>query len=343
MITEADRIRMGTVDPLLAEAVKQSPAPNMEGEFLARRKGRADHLAKLRHLYPIPGPIPEHVQETNHVVVARDRFKIPIIIYKPVQKLSQPSPIVVMLHEGGWSMGDLTDEDLNCRMFARDLGAVCVNVDYRLAPEHAWPKCVEDCYDVISWVAKTASPSNTELPGDPKAGLIVGGASAGGNLAAVMAQLGRDNGLSPPLTGQYLCCASLLWHDVVPEKWQSEYRSRLESFGDPIFGDYIKKDPPDNFAGKGSTNPLFNPLLHPNLKSLPACYQQVSGLDPLRDEALLYDRVLREENGIKTKVDVYDGHGHMFWTNWPTLERSKEFVKDTLEGFKWLLEAGKSG
>ncbi|EME85087.1 uncharacterized protein MYCFIDRAFT_15804, partial [Pseudocercospora fijiensis CIRAD86] len=282
-------------------------------------------------------PIPEHVQETDHVVEARDGFKIPIIIYKPVHKSSEPSPVIVMLHEGGWTMGDLTDEHLNCRMFARDLGAVCVNVDYRLAPEHAWPKCVEDCYDVISWVAKTASPSNPELPGDPKAGFIVGGASAGGNLAAVMAQLGRDNGLSPPLTGQYLCCPSLLWHDVVPEKWQSEYRSRHESFDDPLFRDGMKKAPPNNLAGKGSTNPLFNPLLHPNLKGLPACYQQVSGLDPLRDEAILYERVLREENGVKTKIDVYDGHGHMFWTNWPTLERSKEFVKDTLEGFKWLL------
>ena len=110
-----------------------------------------------------------------------------------------------MYHEGGWCMGDLSDEDQNCRLFSRGLGAVCVNVDYRLAPEHPFPKGVEDAYDVVKWCATTASPDSPILPADPKQGFIVGGASAGGNLAAVVSQLGRDEGLSPPLTGQYLC------------------------------------------------------------------------------------------------------------------------------------------
>ena len=60
-------------------------------------------------------------------------------------------------------------------------------------------------------------------------------------------------------------------------------------------------------------------------------------MDPLRDEGLIYERVLREEYGIKTRLNVYAGYGHMFWTNFPKLSMSKKFVMDTLEGFKWLL------
>lgn len=69
---------------------------------------------------------------------------------------------------------------------------------------------------------------------------------------------------------------------------------------------------------------------------------QVAGLDPLRDHALVYQRILNNEYGVKTKVDVYGGFGHMFWTNWPEMEESHAFIKDTVNGIKWLLEQTKS-
>jgi acetyl esterase/lipase len=103
-----------------------------------------------------------------------------------------------------------------------------------------------------------------------------------------------------------------MWQDVVPEKWRADYRSRFEGTVDPILGELAKAGrSSENLAGKGSTDPLFNPLLHPNLRDLPPAYLQVAGLDPLRDEALIYEHVLREENGVQTKMDVYDGYGHM--------------------------------
>lgn len=106
--------------------------PDM-GAGVLRRANRAAHLAQLRHLYPIPGEIPE-VKERLQQIPMRDGHRITIKIYQPTSKevlARGQSPLIVMFHEGGWSMGDLTDEDLNCRMFCRDLGAVCVNVDYR--------------------------------------------------------------------------------------------------------------------------------------------------------------------------------------------------------------------
>lgn len=65
---------------------------------------------------------------------------------------------------------------------------------------------------------------------------------------------------------------------------------------------------------------------------------QVCGLDPLRDEALIYERVLREEAGVRIRLDLYAGLGHYFWTNFPRLEASRRFVEDTVRGVKWLLE-----
>lgn len=128
----------------------------------------------------------------------------------------------------------------------------------------------------------------------------------GGNLSAVVSQLGRDEGLDPPLTGQYLCVPALLWPDAVPEKWKPEYRSRLESTSDPVLKMNEKAAQGLIEALKPDTkSALFSPLLHPNLRNLPPAFFQLGGLDPLRDEGLLYERVLREENGVPTKVSSF--------------------------------------
>lgn len=85
-------------------------------------------------------------------------------------------------------------------------------------------------------------------------------------------------------------------------------------------------------------SPLWDPFNHPDgHRGVAKAYFQLGGLDPLRDEAVVYDGKLREA-GVLTRFDLYDGYGHMFWTNYPEVERSKEFVADTLRGARWLLE-----
>lgn len=233
-------------------------------------------------------------------------------------------------------MGDLTDEDQNCRLFSRDFSGVAVNVEYRLAPEYKFPVGLNDCWDVIKWCTKTASSTSLDLPADLQRGFIVGGASAGGNLSAVLCQMARDEQLQPPLTGQYLCvyvlqvqcnlyCLRVLikllspalgWGEVLPEKWKDEYRSREEATQDPVLKMAGNNDRLMNVIGAELSNPRFSPLIHPNLRDLPPAFFQIGGLDPLRDEGLLYERLLRERNDTPTRLNVYDGFGHMFWTNW---------------------------
>lgn len=85
-------------------------------------------------------------------------------------------------------------------------------------------------------------------------------------------------------------------------------------------------------------SPLWDPFNHEyGHNDVAKAYFQVGGLDPLRDEAVLYDRKLREA-GVLTRFDLYSGYDHMFWTNYPELDRSTEFVQDTLRGMRWLLE-----
>lgn len=263
-------------------------------------------------------------------------------------------------------MGDLSDEEVNCRLFSRDLGAVCVNVEYRLFPEHPWPTWINDAWDALQYCASHAA----ELGADPSKGFIVGGGSAGGNISAVLAHLARDEQLSPPLTGQYFCVPaimSFLPPSHVPAQYRAEYLSHplVTASKDPILNVHL--GPPGPFltsvtrlvlrllpfgvlgrflkmAGLPGdvSSPLFVPFHYGKEnrrhKDLPPAYFQVCGLDPLRDDGLIYERVLREEAGVKTKIDVYKGLGHYFWTNFPELEMSRTFVEDTVKGVKWLLE-----
>lgn len=124
--TAAHKARTDSADTIL-KAVLADP-PKIEGPDI--REARRAYLHSLRHLYPIPGPAPE-VDESYRQVPTRDGAEIRVKVYQPKQPPKEGSPLIVQYHEGGFAMGDLTDEDLNCRMFARDLGAVCLNVEYR--------------------------------------------------------------------------------------------------------------------------------------------------------------------------------------------------------------------
>lgn len=204
---------------------------------------------------------------------------------------------------------------------------------YRLAPEHRFPIGVNDCWDALKWALDNAA----SLKATPTRGLIVGGASAGGNLAAVLALMSRDESLSPPITGQYLCVPALLPDTNVPEDLAPLYRSRFEARSDPVLKD-LQPGMIEAIYVPEEKSPLWDPFNHPKgHKGVAKAYLQVAGLDPLRDEAVLYDRKLREA-GVLTRFDLYAGHGHMFWTNYPELKRSTEFVEDTLKGMRWLLE-----
>lgn len=193
---------------------------------------------------------------------------------------------------------------------------------------------MNDCWDAVKW----AIANSKTFGADPTKGLIVGGSSAGGNLAAVLALLSRDEGLKPPITGQFLSVPALLPDTNVPVHLEHLYGSRIGNVNDPV----LKRVPPgavEAVYGPIKDSPLWDPFNHPKgHKGVAKAFFQVAGLDPLRDEAIMYDQKLREA-GVVTRFELYPGYGHMFWTNYPELAESEKYVADTLVGVQWLLEA----
>lgn len=237
---------LNQIAPDFAKHIAARPVniPDWSEGIHATRTIRAQHLASLHHLLPIPAAIPDLVTEKDVFISADDGYQIRVRVYAPTKPTKKAYSVVVLYHEGGWCFGDLTDEQMNARMFVRDIGAVCLNVEYRLAPENQFPAGINDCYTVLKAVAK--DPELFHGLADPKLGLVVGGSSAGGNISAVLAQRARNDSLNPPVTGQWLSSPFLVVTEMVPEKYKAEYLSEYENQDDPVLG----KLTPETEGGK---------------------------------------------------------------------------------------------
>jgi acetyl esterase/lipase len=215
---------------------------------------------------------------------------IPIRVYRPPTLNAAPPPVVVFLHGGGWSVGDLDTYDGEARNHAVGAEAVVVSVDYRLAPEHPYPAAVEDAWAATQWVSANAAG----LGVDPDR-LAVAGDSAGGNLAAVIAQLARDAG-GPPIRFQ------LLWYPATT--WDSSLPSFTENANAPLLGDaavkgfsrwYLGDRDVSGVSGASGVSDMpatLAPARAGDLTGLPPAYIAVAGYDPLRDDGARYAELL---------------------------------------------------
>jgi acetyl esterase/lipase len=206
---------------------------------------------------------------------------IPVRLYWPPEPGVRPPPVVVFIHGGGWAIGDLDTYDDVARLHAVGADALLVSVDYRLAPEHPFPAAVDDVWAATQWVAENAA----ELGADPGR-LAVAGDSAGGNLAAVVAQLARDAG-GPPIRFQ------LLWYPATT--WDPSLPSFTENANAPVLGTRATADLSRWYASHVDLkNPptTLAPARAESLSGLPAAYIAVAGHDPLRDDGKRYGELL---------------------------------------------------
>jgi acetyl esterase len=257
----------------------------------------------------ITGPVYPDVETSERSFMARDGATVPVRVYRPTLPgatsaipRSDRLPVLVWFHGGGWVLGSLDGYDPICSFLAHEAQVLVVSVDYRLAPEFRAPRAVHDCVDAVRWV----TTSGDTLGADP-VGLGVAGDSAGGNLAAVVTQVTRDEGgadigyqaLLYPATDATMSMPSVRLHAEAAILTRQD----MDAFLGHYLGAAADALAPDE--------PLVSPLFTADLGGLPPALVQTADLDPLRDEGLAYAERLRQA-GVTVRVTNYQRAPHGF-------------------------------
>lgn len=221
-----------------------------------------------------------------------------------------PHPVLVYYHGGGWVAGDLYTHDGLCRSLTNAARCAVVSVDYRLAPESKYPVAAEDSYTALRWVVANA----TRLGLDPRR-VAVGGDSAGGNLATVVALMARERG-GPELVHQVLIYP-VTDHDLnTPSYVENATGYVLTRDGMEWFWNhYLARE-------SQGREPYASPLRAPSLARLPPALVITAEYDPLRDEGEAYAARLRDA-GVPVTVTRYAGMFHGFVRMTRILDKAK--------------------
>jgi acetyl esterase len=221
-----------------------------------------------------------------------------------------PHPVLVYYHGGGWVIGDLYTHDGLCRSLTNAARCAVVSVDYRLAPESKYPVAAEDSYAALRWVATSA----TRLGLDPRR-IAVGGDSAGGNLATVVALMARERG-GPSLVHQVLIYPVTDHAFDTPSYVENATGYVLTLDGMRWFwSHYLARDSQGQEA-------YASPLRAPTLAGLPPALVITAEYDPLRDEGEAYAARLRDA-GVPVTVTRYGGMFHGFVRMTRILDKAK--------------------
>ena len=260
-------------------------------------------------------PEPPAVAEVRELSAPGAAGPIPLRMYRPGSSDATTAlPALVFFHGGGWVIGDLDTHDTLCRQLCNASGCAVIAVDYRLAPEHRFPAAVEDAIDATRWLH--ASAAALRLRADR---IAVGGDSAGGNLAAVVALAARDTGDLP------IAYQLLIYPATDQRRGQASHASSgegylLDSATMSYFPDHYITDPAQKLDWRAS------PLLHPDLRRLPPALVLTAGYDPLRDEGLQYAQALTEAGNRATLI-CFERQIHGFITMGRVIDEANTAVQ----------------
>jgi acetyl esterase len=276
----------------LLEMMDAQGAPPLESQDPVEARGARVEGMKLMGGEPI---VLERVEDLS---VPGPGGDIPVRVYATGHGGLRPA--LVYFHGGGFVFGNIETHDAVCRALAKESGAVVISVDYRLAPENKFPAAVDDSHAATLWVA-----ANAERLGVDVHRIAVGGDSAGGNLATVVAMRCRDAG-GPKLAAQVL---------IYPVTDSSSLET--QSHRELAEGYFLTSSAMEWFTGHYLTSadqkrhPEVSPLLAPNLAGLPPAIVITAEFDPLRDEGEAYAQRLKQA-GVPVTISRYPGMIHGF-------------------------------
>jgi acetyl esterase len=295
-----------SLDPQIAEIIEALDAGFPPVHTMTGAEARASIRSRF-----VASSTPEEVGEIRDASVHGPAGDIAVRIYRPAS-MSGPVPTLVYAHGGGFVFCDLDSHDGLCRSLANLIPAVVVSVAYRLAPEYRWPAAAEDMFAVTQWAAR-----NADALGGDAGRVVVGGDSAGGNLAAATALMARDRG-APSLVAQ------LLLYPMIAANFDTEsYRMFGKGFYNPrpalqwYWDQYVP-------SAADRKHPYASPL-NADLRGLPPAVVVIAGHDPLRDEAIAFGNALKAAD-VLTVQCRYDGGIHGFMTM-PMLDLAQQARK----------------
>jgi acetyl esterase len=265
----------------------------------------------------VTNPDPPELKSVEPLSIPSPHGSVPVRIYTP-KTLRQADGLaggLVFFHGGGWVIGDLESHDVACRKLAVEGQLIVISVDYRRAPEHKFPAAVEDAIAATAWIAAHAG----ELGIDPGR-LLVGGDSAGGNLAAVVALAARD-GNGPAISGQVLIYPATDFAMTHASHREPETSILLTHSVIRWFRDHYLNGEADVGDWRAS------PARASTLAGLPPAYVLTAGADPLRDEGDEYARRLKEA-GVAVTHRTFPGQFHGFFTMGKLLQQANVAVSE---------------
>lgn len=342
---------MAQSQPLLT-----SPPDPMASDIDTRRR-RFHDFEQLA--YSRSPPLPDTLEEFWTQIPLADSWQSRTLVVRPkpvtVDSFAQyprittsrtpKRPIIIHFHGGSFTTGSPLQLSHPARLFAWYFNATVICPSYRLVPEHPWPAAMKDGMELVQAIS---SRPDLLYGANPSHGFILAGVSAGAVIAAVVAGLLYNDSetypLVRPLTGAYLSVPILFTESMVPPEYKDAWTSRQDNsqseypnvnamtremgcadsdFGSPWFS------PINFFTREGSSSAKYPPT-----------YLQATGLDPVRDDAVIFEKMLAACD-IPTKMHIFpdDGHDALSCFNLVFEPRSKNpnFSEETMDGIAWLL------
>ena len=228
------------------------------------------NLRRMTNQFDTPGPEMRKIHDFN---VPDEDYPIPVRLYIPHNASEEPGPTFIYFHGGGFVTGSIESHDGITRRIASGTGYRVLSVEYRLAPQFAYPAGPEDCEAVLQWALEGYGQDEW---GIDRHNVSIGGDSAGGNMAAYLAQKYRED-----VKAQILFYPLMQMVDFKPPKPGPQDWLQLGFMALKFIDEHYVN-------GSDPNETRLSPLFEDNLKNLPPAYVLTCGLDPLRDEGKLY-------------------------------------------------------
>jgi acetyl esterase/lipase len=282
------------LDPDLRVPFLALPATDPDDDLATARRA---HAAEVGAAVAAAEPCPRAAISDRHIPGPLGNDTLRVRVYRPVQDSASVARALLWMHGGGFTRGSPETDEVFCRRVCVEADCTVVSVDYRLAPEDPFPAAIEDCYAALVWIAGGFAGPYTDV-----ARIALGGASAGGGLAAGLALLARDRG-GPDACFQFLkypCLDDRL--ETASSREITDLRLWNRQRLVRAWRDYLGPD-------RHQVSAYAAPGRAEDFSRLPAAYIYAAEVDPLRDEDVDYARRLLEA-GVSVELHLVRGTFH---------------------------------